>query len=227
MTVGRPQTYDVRMTATQERLPLSRERIIGAAVVYADRHGVESLSMRRLGAELGVEAMSLYNHVSNKDEILDGMIDDVLGQIPIPDPGSGWRAAIRSTATNALDVFATHPWLVVLLMQRGTYGDSSLAFMDRMLGLLHEAGFSAEDTHHSWQMLAGHVLGYAFHHASGDPEATDWRERAEQLSRLDDRFPNVAKIVPYLAKCDFRTEFDFGLDIILDGLEAHLGRHPG
>ena len=123
------------MTSTTTRTPLTRDRIIDAAVILADSGGVEELSMRKLGAELGVEAMSLYNHVEKKDDILDGMIDHVFRSIPLPAADSDWRVAIRETALAALDQFVEHPWMVNLLMQRGIYGPSSLRFMDRVLGL--------------------------------------------------------------------------------------------
>jgi AcrR family transcriptional regulator len=201
---------------------LTRERIIEAAVVFADRNGVDELSMRKLGAELGVEAMSLYNHVENKDDIFDGMIDRVFATIPLPDADSDWRDSIRATALEAMDQFTAHPWVVNLLMQRGNYGNSSLNFMNRILGLLRAAGFSDEYTHHAWQMLASHTMGYAFQQASGEYREKDWDGIEEQLSRLGDRYPHVAELAPYLAGCEFGTEFAFGLDIIISGLDSRL-----
>jgi AcrR family transcriptional regulator len=206
------------MTSTVTRTPLTRDRIIDAAVALADTGGVEELSMRKLGAELGVEAMSLYNHVENKDDILDGMIDQVFRAIPLPAGDSDWRVSIRETALTALDQFIAHPWVVNLLMQRGNYGNSSLLFMDRALGLLRGAGFSEEDTHHAWQMLASHTMGYAFQQMSGGQDKDSWERDFPDLSR----FPNVAALAPYLANCEFGTEFAFGLDIIVAGLEARL-----
>jgi len=206
------------MTNTATRAPLTRDRIIDAAVVLADTGGVDVLSMRKLGAELGVEAMSLYNHVENKDDILDGMIDHVFQTIPLPAADSDWRFSIRDTALAALDQFVEHPWMVNLLMQRGTYGQSSLRFMDRILGLFRDAGFTEEDAHHAWQMLASHTMGYAFQQASGghDKHGREW-----SLPDLSG-FPNVSALAPYLADCKFDVEFAFGLDIIIAGLAARL-----
>ena len=215
-------TYDVVMPTTETRPPLNRERIIDAAVSFADENGVEELSMRKLGAELGVEAMSLYNHVQNKDDIYDGMIDQVFASVPLPAADADWREAIRETALNAMEQFTAHPWMVSLLMQRGVYGKSSLLFMDRSLGLLRNAGFSDEDTHHAWQMLASHTMGYAFQMVSGGPNDTDWEGTQRQLADLGEAFPNIAQLAPYLVDCEFGSEFAFGLDIMIDGLNARL-----
>ena len=215
-------TYDGAMTATETRTPLTRDRIIDAAVAFADENGVDELSMRKLGAELGVEAMSLYNHVENKDDIFDGMIDQVFAAIPLPEADDDWRASIRGIALQAMDQFTIHAWVVNLLMQRGHFGNSSLLFMDRVLGMLRTAGFSDEDAHHAWQMLASHTMGYAFQQASGGPMEKEWEGMEQQLSSLQSQFPNVAQLAPYLAACEFGTEFAFGLDIIIDGLSARL-----
>ena len=215
-------TYDVEMTVTETRAPLNRERIIDAAVRFADEHGVDELSMRKLGAELGVEAMSLYNHVANKDEILDGMIDHVFTTIPLPDPKEDWRVSVRSTGLAAMEQFTAHPWVVNLLMQRGNFGNASLVFMNQVLGILRAAGFSDEDTHHAWQMLASHTMGYAFQQSSGSPHEKDWNGLEEQLTRLGDRFPHVVALAPLLADCEFGSEYAFGLEIIISGLEARL-----
>ena len=214
-------TYDVHVTSTETRIPLNRGRIIDAAVDFADRNGVDELSMRKLGAELGVEAMSLYNHVDNKDEILDGMIGAVFGAIPLPDTEIDWKQAIRKTGIAAMEQFTAHPWVVTLLMQRGNFGDTPLLFMNQILGVLRRAGFSDEDTHHAWQMLAGHTMGYAFQQAARMP-GKDFSHFDTQLTRLGDRVPHVVALAPYLAACEFETEFAFGLEIIIDGLNARL-----
>ncbi|MGH8947528.1 MAG: TetR/AcrR family transcriptional regulator [Acidimicrobiia bacterium] len=206
------------MISTATRTPLTRDRIIDAAVVLADSGGVDELSMRKLGAELGVEAMSLYNHVENKDDILDGMIDHVFRAIPLPDGDSDWRFSIRESALAALDQFVEHPWMVNLLMQRGMYGLSSLGFMDRVLGLFRRAGFTDEDAHHAWQMLASHTMGYAFQQASGGHDKHEWESSSPEFSV----FPNLAALAPYLANCEFGIEFAFGLEIIIAGLAARL-----
>jgi AcrR family transcriptional regulator len=210
------------MAMTETRIPLNRARIIDAAVAFADAHGIEELSMRRLGAELGVEAMSLYNHVANKDEILDGMIDAVFAAIPLPNLDADWRVTIPATGIAAMEQFTAHPWIVNLLMHRGNYGNSSLLFMDRVLGILRDAGFDDEETHHAWQMLASHTMGYAFQQASGPPHSKDFDGQEEALAGLGDQFPNVAALAPLLAGCEFSDEYSYGLDIIISGLDARL-----
>ncbi|MFV2001313.1 MAG: TetR/AcrR family transcriptional regulator, partial [Acidimicrobiia bacterium] len=148
------------------RETLTRGRIVEAAVAFADRHGVEALSMRKLGAELDVEAMSLYNHVANKDDIFDGMIDFVFASIPLPDPNDDWKLAVRKVGMAAMDAFTLHAWTVTLVMARGNMGPSALRFTDRVIGVFTDAGFSDEDAHHAWQMLASHTVGYAFQQAA-------------------------------------------------------------
>lgn len=177
--------------------------------------------MRKLGAALGVEAMSLYNHVANKDDIYDGMIDHVFRSIPLPPSDTDWRESLRETALVTLDEFLAHPWIVGLLMQRGIYGPYSLQFADRALGVLRGAGLSDEDAHHAWQMLASHTMGYAIQEVSGATDQLAWEDWARSIPNLS-AFPHVEALAPYLARCEFRSEFAFGLEIILDGLEARI-----
>jgi AcrR family transcriptional regulator len=226
--VGEDMTYDGGVT-TETRAPLTRDRIVEAAVAYADEHGVESLSMRKLGAELGVEAMALYNHVDNKDDIYDGMIDFVFSSVELPPHDLGWRDSLRFIGDSGMAQFSAHGWVVTLLMTRGNFGPGALRFMDHVLGILADAGFSREDAHHAWQMLASHTMGYAFQQATG-PSAKSDRDENElesQLASLADVFPNVAALAPELARCDFGSEYSFGLEIIIDGLGARLPSVPG
>lgn len=216
-------TYDSVMTTTETRSPLTRERIIDAAIELADENGVEVLSMRKLGAALGVEAMSLYNHVENKDDILDGMIDFVFSSIVTPDPSIEWRQWVRRTGLAAMEAFTAHSWVVNLLMQRGNFGPAALEFMDRTLGMLRGAGFDDESTHHAWQMLASHTMGYAFQQASGGYERGEQKDLGARLIGIGDRFPHVVALAPYLSECAFDEEFAFGLEIIIDGLDSRLG----
>lgn len=225
--VGCPMTYDGTMT-TQTRLPLTRDRIVEAAVAYADEHGVESLSMRKLGAELGVEAMALYNHVDNKDDIYDGMIDFVFSSIELPSGTQSWQDSLRLIGDSGMARFSEHGWVVTLLMTRGNFGPGALRFMDYVLGILAEAGFSRQDAHHAWQMLASHTMGYAFQQATGPSSKLDrdTDELEAQLAGLEDLFPNVAALAPQLARCEFGSEYAFGLEIIIDGLSARLPSAP-
>lgn len=218
-------SYDGNMT-TVDRPTLTRERVILAAVAYADAHGVESMSMRKLGAELGVEAMSLYNHVDNKDDLYDGMIDNVFESIELSDDDDAWQDQLRRIGTNAMDRFAEHAWVVTLLMTRGNYGPGALRFMDHVLGLLLEAGFSADDAHHAWQMLASHTMGYAFQAANAEHGAfsRDDDEVQRLLAMIGPEFPNVARLAPTIAACEFSEEYKYAFEIIIDGLEAQLAR---
>ncbi|GMR02311.1 MAG: TetR/AcrR family transcriptional regulator C-terminal domain-containing protein [Acidimicrobiia bacterium] len=216
-------TYDAGMTTTA-RAPLTRSRIVDAAVTFADEFGVDALSMRKLGAVLGVEAMSLYNHVDNKDDIYDGMIDYVFTSIPLPDPDMNWKDSVRWIGTAAMERFAQHPWVVSLLMSRGNFGPGALAFMDHVLAVFIEAGFSDEDTHHAWQMLASHTMGYTFQQATNQGAVEEKYDSLDaQLARLGEHFPHVARMAPLLAQCEFGREYVFGLEIIIDGLDARLG----
>lgn len=216
-------TYDVGMTTTT-RQPLTRERVIEAAVAYADEHGVDDMSMRKLGAELGVEAMSLYNHVDNKDDLYSGMVDWVFSQITLADATLVWKEQARIIGRDALEVFRAHPWVVSLLMTIGNFGDGALRFMNHVLNVLLDAGLSDEDAHHAWQMLASHTMGYAFQSMGGKgTHHKDFSSIEEQLPRISREFPNVARLAPLLIDCSWDTEYQFGLEIILDGLEARLG----
>jgi AcrR family transcriptional regulator len=212
--------YDEVMVVTA-REPLTRDRVIEAAVVFADEHGVDDLSMRKLGAVLGVEAMSLYNHVENKDAMLDGMIDFVFSTIPIPDGVLDWKDHLRRLGRGTMTNFGSHPWVVHVCMTRGLLGPGALRFMDHVLGVLADAGFDDESAHHAWQMLASHTMGYAFQASAGVTEK-DHAEFEMMIPRLAREVPNVARLAPFLIGCSWEDEYMFGLEIILDGLQARL-----
>jgi len=215
-------TYDVDMT-TETRSPLTRERIIEAAVGFADEHGVAELSMRKLGAELGVEAMSLYNHVADKGDILDGMIDQVFLSMPPPEPQLDWRDALRQAGVGAMNAFTAHPWVVNLLVSRASTRAAALAYMERILAILTDAGFSDADTHHAWQLLASHTIGYAIQQAT-NPAAGDSDANAFEtwLSRAGNSHPNITRLAPLIMNCQFGREYEFGLEVIIDGLASRL-----
>ncbi len=215
-------TYDVGM-ATETRAPLTRERIIEAAVALADRNGVAGLSMRKLGAELGVEAMSLYNHITDKEDILDGMIDQVFQSIPLPDLELDWRDAIRQGGIGAVEAFTAHPWVLEVLGSRGSTRPAALAFMERALAILSRAGFSDADTHHAWQLIASLTIGYAFQQITSPGTANfDAATFGAWLVREGERHPSIVRLAPLIVECAFDQEYEFGLDVIIDGLEARL-----
>src|SRR6266852_6369644 len=148
-------------TQTEPRLPLSRDRILRAALELADESGIESLTMRRLGQALGFEAMSLYNHVTNKDDVLDGILDLVLEESEMPPPAGEWDTAIRSSAISVHQALRRHPWACNLLMAPTRIRPARLRYMGSLLGLLREAGFSAETTYHAYHVLDAHIFGFS------------------------------------------------------------------
>jgi len=207
------------------RTPLSRERVLRAAVALADAGGIASLSMRRLAQELGVEAMSLYRHVRNKDDLVDGMVDLVFGEIGLPPRGDDWTTALRQRAIAAREVLARHPWLIGLMESRSQPGPATLRHHDVVIGRLREAGFSIAMAAHAYSVLDSYIYGFAFQQATL-PFKTP-AEVAEVAERIVRHFPPEA--YPHLAELavrhllqpgyDYADEFAFGLDLILDGLE--------
>jgi AcrR family transcriptional regulator len=206
------------------RTPLTRQRVLRAAVAVADRGGVGALSMRKLAQELGVEAMSLYHHVANKDDILDGIVDVVFAEIELPTGEAGWRAAMRRRAISAREALRRHPWATGLMESRSTPGPANIRHHDAVLGVLRNAGFSIELAAHAYSLLDSYIYGFALQEASlpfHTPEET-----AEVAQTIMAEFP--ADEYPYLAEIatdyvlqpgyDYGNEFLYGLDLILDGL---------
>ena len=144
----------------EPRVPLSRERVLRAAVLLADEDGIDALTMRELGLRLGVEAMSLYNHVANKDDILDGMVDLVVGEIDLPANAADWKQAMRARAISAQAVFARHPWVSPLIDSRQSSGPARLRYFDWVIGKLRRAGFSLEASAHAFSVLDSYIYGF-------------------------------------------------------------------
>ena len=211
-------------SVVQPRLPLSRERVLEAAIALADEGGIESLTMRRLAQELGVEAMTLYYYVANKDEILGGIVDLVVGEIELPAPDAAWKPAIRKTALSAYDVLLRHPWAANLVLSGPTMSQARVRYMNSLLGSLRHGGFSAEETDHAYHALDSHIMGFALWEVGimtglanlGDLVTTF-------LQELDiDAYPHLAEHAQQHLKersPDDEGSFAFGLDLILDGLE--------
>ena len=139
--------------------PLSRERVIEAAVAVADERGVTAVSMRKVAERLGVEAMSLYHHVANKDAILDGIVDAVFDEIELPEPDLDWRTAMRRRATSARDALSRHSWALGLIESRRNAGPATLRHHDAVIGSLRAAGFSIADAVHAFSVIDSHVSG--------------------------------------------------------------------
>ena len=207
------------------RTPLNRERILGAAVDVADQGGIEGLSMRRLGQALAVDPMAIYRHVRDKDDLLDGLRDVVLGEIPMADPQPDWRAAMRSQTLGARAVMRRHPWGPRLLEDRAQ-GTSIIAYVDGILGIFHAGGLSIALAHHALHVLGSRVVGFTqdLFEDAGDPEA-DPEASAAFARSIAAIHPHVARLAVAvsheggLGGCDSDEEFLFGLDLLLDGLE--------
>ena len=206
------------------RTPLTRQRVLRAAVALADRGGVGALSMRKLAQELGVEAISLYHHVANKDDILDGIVDVVFGEIELPTGEAGWEAAMRRRAVSAREALRRHPWATGLMESRRTPGPANIRHHDAVLGVLRNAGFPVELAAHAYSLLDSYIYGFALQEASlpfHTPEET--AEVAQEIMSVfpADDYPHLAEIATEHALqpgYDYGDEFLYGLDLILDGL---------
>jgi AcrR family transcriptional regulator len=219
-----------RTPAQEPREPLSRERVLGAAVQLADESGIEALSMRKLGLRLGVEAMSLYNHVAGKDDLLDGVVDLVVSEIELPADAVGWKEAMRRRAISAQTVFSRHPWASTLIDSRESSGPARLRYFDWVLGTLRRAGFTLEMAARAFVVLDSYVYGFGRQQlnssAAGDLSPEQMAE-AFLTALPADEYPYLREIVVEHAMksgYDETADFEFGLDLILDGLERHRDR---
>ena len=206
------------------RSRLTRKRVLETAVHLADRGGIESVSMRRLGQELGVEAMSLYTHVRSKDDLLDGMVEVVVGQIPIRRTRAGWKTSLRRTVLSARDVLLRHPWAPHIIETRVAPGAAGLRYYDAVIGILREGGLSLDLTHHALHLLGSRVLGFTqdLFDDSPDPGPEAAAMVAAELAGSHPYVAEMAVAVSHeggLGACDDDVEFAFALDVILDGLE--------
>jgi AcrR family transcriptional regulator len=215
--------------SVEPRIPLNRERVFQAAVGLADERGLESLTMRALGEELGVEAMSLYHHVANKDELLNGMVEVVFSEIELPTTDVDWKTAMRRRAISTREALARHRWAVGLLGSSTSPGPASFRLVNAVLGCLREAGFSVENAAHGYSALDAYIYGFALQEKTlpvDTPE--ELAEAAENVSRQfsADEYPHIAETISeHVTKSgyDFADEFEFGLDLILDSLERLRG----
>jgi AcrR family transcriptional regulator len=207
------------------RVPLSRELVLQTAIRRADQGGLESLSMRKLGQELGVEAMALYYHVANKDEVLDGIVDLVFSEIDLPSTDADWKTAMRQRALSLRDVLARHRWAIGMMESRRHPGPANLRHHDAVIGSLRAAGFDMEMVAHAYSLLDGYIYGFALTKMNlpfdrGD----DVAERAQVMLEPFplDEYPNLVAFIAEHAMqpgYDFGNEFEYGLEVILDGLE--------
>jgi AcrR family transcriptional regulator len=206
------------------RVPLSRERILLAAIALADEGGLESLSMRKLAQALGVKAMSLYNYVTNRDDILDGIVDIVVSEIELPDrsDGADWQAAMRRRAISAHKVLLRHPWATMAMMSRLNVGPAMLRYVDATLGCLCEAGFSDEMADHAWNAIDSHIYGFTLQALNFPLDAAEYPEvAAHYISNLPaDKYPYLNQLTQHVieGRYDGLHDFAFGLELILAGL---------
>jgi AcrR family transcriptional regulator len=207
------------------RRPLTKERVIAAAVKCADADGIDALSMRKLATRLGYEVMSLYNHVANKDEILDEILDDVVAKIELPSLGAKWKPALRATAVSAHRVLGEHPWAVALWW-RSNLKPARLTLMDSMLRCLRDGGFTTAAACRSFHAVMLHFVGFTAQQIDVGSNADDLSEFAGDFLRQlpVDRYPHFAEHVQHHIDDDTGGDFEFVLDLILDGLERSQRR---
>lgn len=212
--------------AAEARTPLSRARVLHAALTLADGFGVETVTMRRLGEELGFEAMSLYRHVANKNDLLDGMLDLVLAEWRLPDGQGDWMEAIRTSALSVHDALRRHRWAVQLLMTGSHIRPARLRYMERLLSRLRDAGFDPETTYHVYHLLDGYIFGFSLWEIAYTTIPLD----AEVMSRLMQTIPwdeyahLAAHRDQHMSDGPHRevSAFEVGLDLILAGLKKRL-----
>jgi AcrR family transcriptional regulator len=212
------------------RVPLTRERVLGAALKLADQGGIESLSMRKLGHELGVEAMAVYYHFANKDEVLDGIVDLVFSEIDLPAGGADWKTAMRGRALSVRDALSRHRWAIGLMESRANPGPANLRHHDAVIGSLRAAGFTMERVAHAYSLLDSYIYGFALTKMNLPFDAsTNVGEVAQSMLHpfSNGEYPNLAEMVTeHVMKpaYDYSDEFEYGLDVILDGFGSWIRR---
>jgi AcrR family transcriptional regulator len=209
------------------RVPLRRDRVLRAAVSLADAAGIESLSMRRLAEALGVVPMALYKHVASKEELLDGMVDVVVGEIDPPVQGADWRRAVRQRVLSARRALLRHPWAFRVLQSRTNPTPAVLAYLDSMIGMFRAGGFSVDLTHHVMHAIGGRIFGFT-QEVLDDSQPVDPEAQARMLRELAGSYPNITELASVVYHdqasvvgpgCDDQFEFEFALDLLLDGFE--------
>ncbi len=217
-------------TKSRRRAPLSRERALSTAVALADANGIDTLTMRRLAQELGIEAMSLYHHVSNKNDILDGMIDIVFAEIELPSDDTDWKTAMRQRTMSVRAALTRHSWAVGLMESRSSPGPATLRHHDAMIGCCRRAGFSIQMTAHALSLMDSYVYGFVLQEVN--LPFSDGDDLGEVLDSIMP--PGFAEDYPHLFELamdhvlapgySYSDEFEYGLDLILDGLETARSR---
>lgn len=211
----------------QPKPSLNRGRILETAVALADKAGVEAASMRKIAQELDVVPMALYKHVSNKDELLDGMVDAVVGEIDPPLPDTDWKTAVRERVLSARKALLRHPWAAGVIESRKQPTPMVLAYLDSMVGLFRAGGMSVDLTHHAMHAMGSRLMGFSQELFDDDAEAGRDLDK-EMLAAMAGAYPHIAEILAAVTHdaasvvgpgCDDQFEFEFALDLLLDGLE--------
>jgi len=217
----------VQQADARRRAPLSRDRVLHAAVALADDAGIETLSMRKLAQELGVVPMALYKHVASKEELLNGIVDVVVGEIRPPVSGADWKRAVRQRILSALQALLLHPWASQVIESRTSPTPAVLEYMDSMIGMFRVGGFSVDLTHHVMHAMGSRILGFT-QELFDDSQSVDPEVQAVMFREMAGKYPYVAEIAMAASHveesvvgqgCDDQFEFEFALDLLLDGFD--------
>lgn len=215
------------------RRPLTRDAVMRAAVEFADSRGLEVLSMRKLAESLGVEAMSLYNHIANKDDLLEAMVDAVVSEIEFVQHAESWKPAMRRRAISAHEMLLRHPWASMLIVSRINVGPHMLRYMDDTVGCLRQAGFSLAMADHAMTAIDAHVYGFTMLKAHFPIDPAEYASAASQFLPMlpAENYPHTRALAEEIiaGRHTGINDFTFGLDLILDGLErlrARATRRP-
>lgn len=205
--------------------PLSRARILKKALQLADATGIEKLSMRKLALELHVEAMSLYNHISNKEALIDGMLDEVVSEFAVPVSDGDWKSAMRSRAISAHEVLIKHPWAALLMLSRVNVGPAIMTWANASYGCLHDAGFDYPLVDHAINAMDNHIYGFTLQIINSPVSSDEYAHAAEHyLPGIPaDKYPHIHAMATLIMEGEHSgvNDFAFGLELILDGLEFY------
>ena len=221
-------------SAAHRREPLTKERIVRTALRLMDEEGLEAVTMRHIGRELGVEAMSLYNHVKDKEDILDGILEMVMAEFEFQEETGDWEADVRAGARAWRRLMTAHPTVIALFAESKHPASSPerLRPMEWAFDLLRRGGLSDDEVVHAFRAFGGYIMGFVLNEVANPVPGMgdrDHRAEHEQLARIlpSEQFPNLVRLLPLLAECDPEVDFEFGLDLLLDGIKARAARASG
>ncbi|MDF1569263.1 MAG: TetR/AcrR family transcriptional regulator C-terminal domain-containing protein [Spirochaetaceae bacterium] len=211
------------------RRDLTKEKIVNKAFSLADEIGVDRISMRLIAGKLGVQAMSLYNHVANKEDIFDELVERVVGEMALPDPNHPWKEGMRNRAHSAHDVLLQHPWAIQLLMTRTSTGPVKLSYVEATLACLIGVGFNYETADHAWNAMDSYIYGYTMQESTFPFEESSYSDTAQEFlpGIPAELYPHFIRLATMVGEGLYSGvhDFDFGLNFILDGMERLLLNH--